>query len=49
MDAVVITHCFDSAKQNKNKKYALFFSNKSKDEQLLILNQTLNNIQVFEK
>ena len=47
-NATVITHFFDSVKQNTNERFDLFFSKKSKEEQLLILNQTLNNIQAIE-
>jgi hypothetical protein len=47
-NVAVITHYFDSVKQNTSERFELFFSNKSKQEQLFILNQTLNNIEAIE-
>jgi hypothetical protein len=47
-NAGVITHYFDSIKQKESQKFNMYFSNKSRDEQLLILNQTLNNIESIE-
>jgi|GEM_PF-3065220 len=46
--AEIITHYFDSVKLSKKEQLDLYFSNKSKDEQLLILNQTKNNIEIIE-
>ena len=47
-NATVITRYFDSVKQNTNERFDLLFSNKSKQEQLLILNQTSNIIENIE-
>ncbi len=47
-NATVITHYLDSAKQNKSERFDALFSKKSKEEQLFILNQTLNNIEAIE-
>ena len=47
-NVTVITHYFDSVKQNTSERFELFFSKKSKQEQLFILNQTLNNIEAIE-
>lgn len=44
----VMTHDLDSIRQNKNEKFDLYFSNKSKDEQLFILKQAINNIESIE-
>lgn len=47
-NAAFITHYFDSVKQNTSERFDLFFSKKSTQEQLLILNQTLNTIEAVE-
>ena len=47
-DAASITQYFDSVKQNKNENFNLLFTTKSKEEQLLILNQTFNKIEFVE-
>ncbi|MEO6731173.1 MAG: hypothetical protein ABIN01_08140 [Ferruginibacter sp.] len=44
----IITHYFDSVKQVKTERFDTYLSNKSKQEQLFILNQTLNNIRIVE-
>ena len=44
----IITHYFDSVKLSKKEQLNLYFSDKSKDEQLLILNRTKNNIEIIE-
>ena len=47
-NSAVITHYLDSVKQYTNERFDLLFFNKSKQEQLLILNQTSNNIKNIE-
>ena len=47
-DAASITQYFDSVRQNKSENFDLFFTTKSKEEQLLILNQTFNKIELVE-
>lgn len=46
--AEIITQYFDSIKHSKGQQLDLYFANKSKDKQLLILNQTKNNIEIIE-
>jgi hypothetical protein len=47
-NAEIITYYFDSVKQSKSERFDLFLSRKSKEEQLFIFNQTLNNIESVE-
>jgi hypothetical protein len=46
-NSTLITHYFDSVK-NTGERFDLFFAKKSSQEQLLILNQTLNYIEAIE-